>query len=54
MIRRRYAALTRATRVALATTDASGPVATIQFLDRRFQPQLDQLEHVPVHDATSD
>src|SRR5262249_45489218 len=47
------AALRRAARVALATTDAPGPVAFIPFLDRRFQPQLDQPEHVPVHDATS-
>ena len=47
------AALWRAARVALATTDAPGPVAIIPLLDRRFQPQLDQPEHVPVHDATS-
>jgi len=52
--RSRDAALGRAARVALATTDAPGPVAIILLLDRRFQPQLDQLEHVPVHDATSD
>jgi hypothetical protein len=37
----------------LATTDAPGPVAIIPFLDRRLQPQLDQPEHVPVHDAAS-
>ena len=46
------AALRRAARVALATTDAPGPIAFIPFLDRRFQPQLDQPEHAPVHDAT--
>src|SRR5258708_37422870 len=51
--RSRDAALGRAARVALATTDAPGPVAIILFLDRRLQPQLDQPEHVPVHDATS-
>src|SRR5258708_9589933 len=49
----RDAALGRAARVALATTDAPGPVATILFLDRRLQPQLNQPGHVPVHDATS-
>src|SRR5262245_33919548 len=43
----------RASRVALATTDAPGPVAVIPFLDRRFQPQLDQPQHAPVHNATS-
>src|SRR6202162_2574673 len=47
------AALWRAARVAFATTDAPGPVAIIPLLDRRFQPQLDQPEHVPVHNATS-
>src|SRR5262249_27656289 len=47
------AALRRAARVALATTDAPGPVAVVPFLDRRFQPQLDQPEHAPVRDATS-
>ena len=49
----RDAALRRAVRVAFATTDAPGPVAIISFLDRRFQPQLDQPQHVPIHDATS-
>src|SRR5262249_31247792 len=49
----RDAALRRASRVALATTDAPGPVAVIPFLDRRFQPQLDQPQHAPVHNATS-
>src|SRR6202048_464625 len=49
----RDAALRRAARVALATPDAPGPVTFIPFLDRRFQPQLDQPGHVPVHDATS-
>src|SRR6266487_3676819 len=44
----RDAALWRAARVALATTDAPDPVAIIPFLDRRFQPQLDQPEHAPV------
>jgi hypothetical protein len=38
----RDSALRRAARVALATTDAPGPVAIIPFFDRRFQPQLDQ------------
>jgi hypothetical protein len=36
----------------MADIVAPGPVAIIPFLDRRFQPQLDQPEHVPVHDAT--
>src|SRR5262245_40002239 len=49
----RDAALRRAARVALATTDAPGPVAIMPFHDRRFKPQLDQPEHAPVHNATS-
>jgi hypothetical protein len=49
----RDTALRRAARVALATTDAPGPVTIMPFLDRRFQPQLDQPEHTPVHNATS-
>ena len=40
--RARDAALRRAAHVALATTDAPGPLTIIPFLDRRFQPQLDQ------------
>src|SRR4029077_19441349 len=51
--RARDPALRRAARVALATSDAPGPVAIIPFLDWRFQPQLDQPQHVPVHDAAS-
>ena len=50
--RARDAALRRAARVALAATDAPVPVA-IPFLDRRLQPQLDEAQHVPIHDAPS-
>jgi hypothetical protein len=49
----RDAALGRAARVAFALTNAPAPVASIPLLDRRFQPQLDQPQHMPVHDATS-
>ena len=44
------AALRRAARVALAATHAPGPVP-VPFLDRRLQPQLDQPQHVPIHDT---
>ena len=30
------------------------PVAIIPFFDRRFQPQLDQSQHVPIHNPTRD
>jgi hypothetical protein len=44
--------LRRAACVALATTHAPFPV-TIPFLDRRFQPQLDQPQHCAVCDPAS-
>ena len=44
-------ALRRAAHVALAAAHAPSSVA-VPFLDRRFQPQLDQLQHVPVDDAS--
>ena len=49
----RDAALRRAAHIALATTDASGPVAIIPIFDWRFQPQLDQPQRMPVHNPTS-
>ena len=40
-------------RIGMEACVGAHPVAIILFLDRRLQPQLDQPEHVPVHDATS-
>jgi site-specific DNA recombinase len=50
--RSRYTALRRAACIALASTHTPFPVS-IPFLDRRFQPQLDQPQHGPVRNATS-
>ena len=49
--RARDTALRRAASAALAAAHAPFSVA-IPFLDRRFQPQLDQPQHVPVDDAS--
>jgi hypothetical protein len=38
--------------VALATTHAPRSISAT-FLDWRFKPQLDQPQHMPVHNATS-
>jgi site-specific DNA recombinase len=43
-------ALRRAALAILAAAHAPRPVAA-PLLDRRFQPQLDQMQHVPVDDA---
>src|SRR6516225_240561 len=48
----RDAALWRAASVALASTHAPFPVS-IPFLDRRFQPQLDQPQHCAIRDPAS-
>jgi site-specific DNA recombinase len=50
--RSRNATLRRAASIALASTDAPGPIAFIPFFDRRFEPQLDQPQHVPIDDPT--
>jgi len=50
--RARDTALRRAALVPFAANDPPPPV-TIPFLDRRFQPQLDQPKHCAVRDATS-
>src|SRR4051794_27534168 len=49
--RARNPALRRAARAALATGHAPLPV-TVPLLDRRFEPQLDQPQHMPVDDAS--
>src|SRR5262249_27276605 len=49
---RRDTALRRAALVPLPANNPPLPVA-IPFLDRRFQPQLDQPQHRAVRDATS-
>jgi len=43
--------LRRAALVAFTAAQAPSPIA-IPFIDRRFQPQLDKPEHVPVYDAS--
>src|SRR5262245_18301068 len=48
----RNTALRGAPRVALASTHAPFP-APILLLDRRFEPQLDQPQHLAVHNASS-
>src|SRR3954466_13089553 len=51
--RARDPALRRAARAALATAHAPRPL-TVPLFDRRLEPQLDQPQHVPVHDPPGD